>query len=85
MGDSLKAGALVIYLLAVVSVAGWLPAGLASVLQLLAVALLALHVLELPFAFKYIQRYPGPLVDSVALALLFGFLHWLPLKKGTYR
>jgi hypothetical protein len=55
------------------------------VLQLLAVALLALHVLELPFAFKYIQRYPGPLVDSVALALLFGFLHWLPLKKGTFR
>jgi hypothetical protein len=55
------------------------------VLQLLAVALLALHVLELPFAFKYIQRYPGPLVDSVALALLFGFLHWLPLKKRTFR
>jgi uncharacterized protein YhhL (DUF1145 family) len=83
MGDSLKAGALVIYLLAVVSVAGWLPAGLASVLQLLAAALLALHLLELPIAFKYIQRYPGPLVDSVALALLFGFLHWLPLKKGA--
>jgi len=83
MSNSLKAGALVIYLLAVVSVAGWLPAGLASVLQLLVVALLALHLLELPIAFKYIQRYPGPLVDSVALALLFGFLHWLPLKKGA--
>jgi uncharacterized protein YhhL (DUF1145 family) len=83
MSNSLKAGALVIYLLAVVSVAGWLPAGLASVLQLLAAALLALHLLELPIAFKYIQRYPGPLVDSVALALLFGFLHWLPLKKGA--
>jgi len=40
-------------------------------------------VLEVLIAFKYIQRYPGPLIDSVALTLLFGFLRWLPLKKGA--
>ena len=83
MTDALKGGALVIYLLAVVGACGFLPSGLAHALQPVAVVLLALHLLELLIAFKYVQRYPGPLIDSVALTLLFGFLHWLPLKKGA--
>ena len=83
MNTALKGGALVIYLLAVVGVAGFLPVGLASALQLVAVVLLTLHVLELLVAFKYLRRYPGSLIDSVALTLLFGFLHWMPLKKGA--
>jgi hypothetical protein len=69
MNNALKAGALAIYLLAVVGAGGFLPAGIASALRLV--------------AFKHIQRYPGPLIDSVALTLLFGFLHWLPLKQGA--
>lgn len=83
MNSALKAGTIVIYLLAVAGVAGWLPEGPASVLQRAAVVLLALHLLEVPLAFRYIRRHPGPLVDSVGLTLLFGFLHWLPLKKGA--
>ena len=47
-----------------------------------AVLLLAGHVLELLVAFSAIKRYPGLLIDSIGLTLLFGFLHWLPLRKG---
>jgi hypothetical protein len=32
--------------------------------------------------FQCHQRYPGLLIDSIGLTLLFGFLHWLPLRKG---
>jgi hypothetical protein len=83
MNSALKAGIIVIYLLAVASVAGWLPPEPASTLRRLAAVLLALHLLEVALAFKYIRRHPGPLVDSVGLTLLFGFLHWLPLKKAA--
>jgi uncharacterized protein YhhL (DUF1145 family) len=77
----LKATCLAVYLLAIVGVFGVLPAGAASILQKVAVILLAAHVLEMLFAFNSIKRYPGPLIDSIALALLFGFLHWKPLAK----
>ena len=83
MNSILKASCLAIYLLAIVATAGVLPDGMASVLQLVAVLLLAGHVLELLFAYSAVKRYPGPLVDSIGLTLLFGFLHWLPLRKGT--
>ncbi len=52
-----------------------------SVLQIVAVVLLAGHVLELLIAFGSVKRYSGPLVDSIALTLLFGFLHWGLLRK----
>ncbi|MBK6451463.1 MAG: hypothetical protein KA760_00500 [Steroidobacteraceae bacterium] len=82
MNNILKASCLAIYLLAIVAIAGALPHGIASVLQLVAVLLLAGHVLELLVAFSAIKRYPGLLIDSIGLTLLFGFLHWLPLRKG---
>ena len=82
MNNLLKTSCLAIYLLAIVATAGALPHGMASVLQLVAVLLLAGHVLELLVAFSAIKRYPGPLIDSIGLTLLFGFLHWLPLRKG---
>lgn len=81
MNDILKVGCLAIYLLAVVAAAGALPHGMASGVQWAAVLLLAGHVLELLVAFNTIKRHPGPLVDSIGLTLLFGFLYWLPLRK----
>lgn len=80
MNDILKASCLAIYLLAIVAISGALPHGLASGLQLVAVLLLAGHVLELLVAFGTIRRHPGPLGDSIGLTLLFGFLHWWPLR-----
>jgi hypothetical protein len=52
-------------------------------LQKAALILLAAHTLELLFAYKSVQRYRGPLVDSIALTLLFGLLHWKPLSKNS--
>ena len=79
----LKASCLAIYLLAVALTLALPSSGATSALQIVALALLAAHVLELLIAFKSIRRYPGPLVDSVALALLFGLLHWKPLAGGA--
>jgi hypothetical protein len=81
MNTLLKAGCLAIYLLAVIGAFIALPFGATSALQTVAAILLGLHVLELLVAFKSIRRYPGPLIDSIGLTLLFGLLHWLPLAK----
>jgi uncharacterized protein YhhL (DUF1145 family) len=78
-----KAICLAIYLLAVAGAFVALPFGITSVLQKVAVILLVAHVLELLIAFKSVKRYPGPLVDSIALTLLFGFLHWKPLARRS--
>jgi len=79
MNVFLRAGCLVIYLLAVVGSVAPLPWGATPVLQWTAIILLGAHVAELALAFNGVKRHPGPLVDSVALTLLFGFLHWKPL------
>jgi len=81
MSDSLKAALLAIYALAIIGAFGVLPVGLTSVLQTMALILVAAHVLELLVAFRSVKRYPGPLIDSIALTLLFGFLHWRPLGQ----
>lgn len=77
-----KAVLLAIYLLAVVSAcSGVIPGGIW--LQWVAVILLVAHALEVLVAWGSIRKYQGPVIDSVALTLLFGFLHWLPLKKSA--
>jgi hypothetical protein len=83
MSTIVKASALAVYLLAVVGAFVVLPFGIGTAVQGLAIILLVLHALEVLIAFKYLRQYPGPLVDSVALTLLFGFLHWKPLTKRS--
>jgi uncharacterized protein YhhL (DUF1145 family) len=79
MNVFLKATCLAIYLLAIVGTFAPLPFGATSLVQWIAVILLGAHVLELLVAFNGVKRHPGPLVDSIALTLLFGILHWKPL------
>lgn len=81
MQDVVKLTGLLVYLLA--GFGAWipLPAGLLHGLQLLATVLVIAHVLELGVFFKHVKKYSGPLADSIALTLLFGYLHWLPLSK----
>jgi len=31
----------------------------------------------------HLRRYRGPLAVSIALNLLFGLLHWVPLKRAA--
>jgi len=78
----IKALCLAIYVLAAIGGFLMLPEGLVAGLRIAAMVLLAAHVLEILVAFKSVKRYPGPLIDSIALALLFGFLHWKPLRRS---
>lgn len=79
----LKAVCLGIYALAMASLAGLLPSGLAGSLQTIALVMLAVHAVELAVMFKHVKRYPGPLAISVVLAMLFGLLHWKPLADAA--
>jgi uncharacterized protein YhhL (DUF1145 family) len=81
MQDVVKVTGLLVYLLAAFGAWLPLPAGLLHGLQVLATVLVIAHVLELAVFFKHVKKYPGQLVDSIALTLLFGYLHWLPLSK----
>ncbi|MFI4999095.1 MAG: hypothetical protein ACHQK9_04370 [Reyranellales bacterium] len=81
----LKALCLAIFASALAGVAGWLPGGLSSAMQIVAVVVLVIHALELVFAFKYVRLYRGPLFVSILLAMMFGFLHWKPLADQRAR
>ena len=81
MKNVLKASCVAIYLLAIMVTVMPTSAQLTQVLQYAALLLLGAHMLELVVALKYIRRYPGALIDSIALTLAFGFLHWKPLMR----
>jgi len=81
MHDFIKTLCLAIYVLAAIGGFLMLPEGLVAGLRIAALVLLAAHALEIMVAFRTIRKYPGPLVDSIALTLLFGFLHWKPLGR----
>jgi uncharacterized protein YhhL (DUF1145 family) len=85
MNTIFKAGCVGIYLMAIISLFAALPGRTGPLLQTIALALLAVHALEMAFAYKYVKTYKGPLLHSIALALLFGLLHWMPLAKEASR
>jgi hypothetical protein len=79
----LKGGCIAIYVAALAGAAGLLPGGLGRAAQMVAVAILLLHAVEVFFAFRHVRRYRGPLAVSVLLTLLFGLLHWKPLADAA--
>jgi uncharacterized protein YhhL (DUF1145 family) len=81
MNRLLKIGLLAFYALGVISLLVPLPANAGPVVQRLCLMVLAVHVVETALVFKALQRYPGPLAQSVGLSLLFGVLHWWPLVR----
>ena len=86
MNTVLKMAALILYVLALASLARLLPAdGAFAYVRITALVLVILHVLQLPFVFKYVRLYPGPLAASILLTLLFGILHWKPLAASQAR
>lgn len=74
---------LVLYALALAGLAGAISGPLATWMELGAALFLVIHVIELPFFFKYIRTYAGGVPASVALALLFGAFHTLPLIRAA--
>ena len=83
IADTLKGAALVVYAIALATLAGWLDGRLPDTIAICGGAMLAVHVLELPFVFPHLRRHRGPLAVSIALTLLFGLLHWVPLKRAA--
>lgn len=81
MNKLLKIGCLAIYLLAITGLFIPLPFSTETPLRYMALILLAVHLLEVPIMFRYVRRYPGSLAVSLLLTLLFGFLHWWPLRQ----
>jgi hypothetical protein len=81
MSIAIKSLLIAIYVAAIIGPLAGLSQEFTSAVQYTAVILLALHLLELLFVFRSVKRYNGPLIDSVALTLLFGFLHWKPLSR----
>src|SRR5574338_381048 len=72
---------LVVYLLALVGTLFELPLAIASTVRYGALVLLGAPALEVLVAFRAVRRYRGPLLVSIVLTLLFGFLHWIPLAR----
>jgi hypothetical protein len=81
----LKAACLATFALGLAGLSGLLPQNLSGVMQGIALALLAIHVLELALMFRHVRLYQGPLALSVLLTLLFGLLHWKPLADARAR
>ncbi|MBN7799065.1 hypothetical protein [Parahaliea mediterranea] len=78
----LKIGLLAVYLAAAASLVVPVLGPGDIYLQYVALALLAIHALETVFTFQILQRHPGGMAQSVLLCLLFGVVHWAPLKKS---
>ena len=81
--DALKGVALAVYVVALATLAGWLEGPVPDAIALFAGVLLAIHAIELPFVLGHLRRYRGPLAASIALNLLFGLLHWMPLRRAA--
>lgn len=79
MHNTFKAVCLAIYVASLVGAVWPFPGvGLA---HYLALGLLAIHALELLAVLRLLRQQPGPLIDGIALTLLFGLLHWAKLNK----
>ena len=81
--NNLKAGMLALYALTILSLIVAIPGG--GVLQTIMLIIVIAHVAEAVFCQKQIRLYQGPLIDSIALTLLFGFVHWKPLADKAAR
>jgi hypothetical protein len=82
---ALRAGCIAAYVLAAVSLAGWMPPGWFGRVQTVAALLLGVHAVEALLMQRQLRLYRGPLAVSVLLTVLFGFLHWKPLVDQQTR
>ena len=83
-----KLGALVLYAATAATYFVALPLLTPEVVHWMRLAigvLFVAHVVELVVFRSQIALYKGPLVVSMLLTLLFGFLHWKPLADAQAR
>jgi hypothetical protein len=77
----MKIACLVVYGLGLAGLVGLVHGPAAFIGEIFAIGLLGLHAFELLFAFRFLHRHRGSMAASIALALLFGVLHWAPLAR----
>jgi hypothetical protein len=53
-----------------------------AIVQWVFIGLLVIHLLEFLMVYKLLKTSPGPMAAHFIHTLVFGFVHWLPLKKG---
>ena len=62
----------------------WLRVGkVVCIVLYTAAVFLAIHAVELPFFWRRVKAYRGPLAASVVMTLLFGLLHLAPLRGAA--
>lgn len=83
MNTFLKANLVVLYALTLASLVWPMPLDAGFWLQRISLILLAVHAVETVVMFKSVRKYAGSLTVSIALSLLFGLLHWMPLAKAS--
>lgn len=76
---------LLFYLAVLLSLVFDWPASVEAILQYGALFLIVAHAIEVVVAWRWIRLYEGPLVLSILYTLLFGFVHWKPLKLRAAR
>jgi predicted acyltransferase len=52
-----------------------------TIIEWIFIGLLAVHLLEFVMVYKVLKASPGPMAGHFLHTLVFGFVHWLPLKK----
>ena len=53
-----------------------------TIVEWIFIGLLVVHLLEFLMVYKVLKASPGPMAGHFLHTLVFGFVHWLPLKKG---
>ena len=74
----------VFYILAVASLFFPLFGEMTIYYQYFIIAVLVAHVVEVLVFMAHVRKYEGTLVARVFLTILYGFLHWLPLKQQAH-
>lgn len=52
------------------------------IVQWVFIVLLVVHLLEFFMVYKLLKASPGPMAGHFIHTLVFGFVHWMPLKKN---
>lgn len=80
---AVRVGVLAFYAAAAASLVIAFPPFVTAILQYGTLALLVAHTVEVLLCFRWVRAYPGPVVLSILLTLLFGFVHWMPYKRAA--
>lgn len=76
-----RAALLILYAVAALSLFFPVPPDAGSIARSLAGILLVVHLMEVPLNWAVLGRSTFGLAASIGLTLLFGVLHWLPLRR----